>query len=185
MLFSIGAIILFADQNVALAAENNNSKFKIQNDLYIKSDVPVQVPFDINVTDEFNNTIPVSCDKTSNSLFEIGKTTVRCIAIDSQGTEMRDSFEVTIGYNIVQIPEWLKQTTDLWLKGSITETEYVKSINYLLEKQLMHIPHMESSRDSTSSDIPIWINTNSEKWVNGEITDDEFSIAIQWVLDHK
>lgn len=173
----ITAIIFITIDNEVYAEENKVSKIIIEDDLYIKSSTPIQVAFEIKATDKFNNTIPVNCDKTSNSVFELGKTTVRCIAIDSLGNQIRDSFEVTVGYDIVHIPKWFKQTTEFWITEKISENEYIEILDYLLDEQLIKIPSSKVSKESTDSSIPIWIKTNSEKWVNNEITNDEFSIA--------
>ena len=182
---AITTIIFTVINNEVYAEEENVTKITVEDDLYIKSSTPIQVAFEIKATDEFDNMVPVNCDKTPNSVFELGKTTVRCIAIDSLGNEVRDSFEVTVGYDIVHIPDWFKQTTEFWITEKISEREYVKTLDYLLEEQLMKIPTSKSSNKSANSSIPIWIETNSEKWVNNEITNDEFSIAIQWIVEHK
>ena len=181
----ITTIIFITIETEAYAEINKVSKIIVEDDLYIKSNTPIQVAFETKAIDEFDNKIPVNCDKTSNSIFELGKTTVRCIAIDSLGNELRDSFEVTIGYDIVHIPEWFKQTTEFWITEEISDREYVEILNYLLDEQLMKIPSSNSSNEKVSSSIPIWIETNSERWVNNEITNDEFSIAIQWIVEHK
>ena len=182
---AIAAVTFTAINNEAHAEGGNVSKITVEDDLYIKSNTPIQVAFETKATDKFDNMVPVNCDKTSNSVFELGKTTVRCIAIDSLGNEIRDSFEVTVGYDIVHIPEWFKQTTKFWITEKILEIEYVETLDYLLDKQLIKIPSSKSSKESVNSSIPIWIETNSEKWVNNEITNDEFSIVMQWIAEHK
>ncbi len=186
IIFLVITAIMFTIINDEIYAEEHNvSKIIVEDDLYIKSNTPIQVMFEIKAIDKFDNTVPVDCDKISNSVFELGKTTVRCIAIDSLGNEMRDSFEVTVGYDIVHIPKWFKQTTGFWVTEKISEKEYVETINYLLDEQLIKIPSSKSPKESVNSSIPVWIETNSEKWIKNEITDDEFSIAIQWIVEHK
>ena len=98
-LFVITGIIFTIIDNEGYAEENNTSKIMVEDDLYIKSSIPIKVTFETKATDKFDNIIPVNCDKTSNSVFELGKTTVRCIAIDSLGNEIKDSFQVTVGYD--------------------------------------------------------------------------------------
>ena len=185
VLFVITGIIFAAIDNEGYAEEGNTPKITVEDDIYIKSSMPIKVAFETKATDKFNNIVPVNCDKTSNSVFEVGKTTVRCIAIDSLGNEIRDSFQVTVGYDIVHIPKWFKQTTDLWITEKISVNEYSETLTYLLDEKIVKIPSSKSSKESIDSSIPIWIETNSEKWINNQITDDEFSIVIQWLVEHK
>ena len=154
-------------------------------DLYIESVNPVRVPFEVTAVDRTNNFIPVQCDKGSDSMFDIGKTKVRCMAIDSEGNQLRNSFVVTVGYNIIQIPEWFKQTTEFWSSNNMSNEEYFKTVEFLLEEKLMHMPQTKSPNNIAASTIPIWIKDNAGKWSNDEISNDEFSIGLQWMLDHK
>ena len=153
-------------------------------DLYVESKIPTKVPFHVAAIDSFNNSVPVECDKMLNSIFKMGKTTVRCYAIDIFGNERRSSFVVTVGYDIVQIPEWFKETTKFWISQNISDNEYFQTLNFLLNEQIMHIPYAKQHNDNSDANIPIWIKINAEKWTRGEISDDEFSIVIQWMLDH-
>ena len=162
-----------------------NSKIITNGDLYVESKTPIQIPFSVTATDGFNNPIPVECDKTSKTMFKTGKTTVRCMAVDSFGNEVRDSFVVTVGYEVVQIPNWLKQITQFWIMSDIPDAEYFQTLSFLLDEQIIHVPNTKAPKNIGYDEIPIWIKTNAEKWVKGEISDDEFSIGIQWMLDRR
>ena len=153
--------------------------------MYVESKEPINVPFYVTAKNNHNTPVLVECDKISNSLFEIGKTTVRCISSDSFGNEARESFVVTVGYNIVQIPNWFKQTTEYWLLHKMTDEQYFQTLEFLLESEIIHIPITKHSKEYTNSDIPVWIKTNAEKWINGKISNDEFSIGIQWILEKR
>ncbi len=188
VLFAVSVSVLFVGStNSIFAAEHpdiSTSKLTINGDVYIESKVPTQVPFKVIATDSFNNPIQVECDKTSNTLFKIGKTTVRCMAVDSLGNEIRDSFVVTVGYNIVQIPDWFKQTTEFWTTQTISDEEYFQTLQFLLDEQIIHVPYTKTPNDNKNPNIPVWIKTNAEKWTKGEMSDDEFSICIQWMLSN-
>ena len=153
-------------------------------DLYVESEFPSQVAFNIIAKDNANNELPVECDKTTNSFFEVGKTTVRCMAIDEFGNEIRDSFTITVGYNIVQIPNWFKQTTELWTTEKISDDSYTEILEFLLKEKIITIPMSKAPKDNNNVDLPIWINNTAEKWIKGDISNDEFSISIKWMLDH-
>jgi hypothetical protein len=175
--------VLFASNVDAFAEQVSRVSPKIiLGDVYAESKIPTQIPFRVTAVDSSNNPIPVECDKTQNSIFKTGKTTVRCVAIDSFGNEARGSFVVTVGYEIVQIPDWLKSTTQFWIDNTMSDGEYAHTMNYLLDKQIIHMPHTKASKNSTGSDIPVWIKENAKKWVKGGMSDDEFAIGIQWII---
>ena len=183
----IASVLFFGQVNTVFGdIESNLEEIKIiiDGDLYVESDIPSQVAFNVIAKDNASNELPVECDKTSNSFFEVGKTTVRCMTIDNFGNEVRDSFVITVGYNIVQIPNWFKQTTELWTTKKISDNSYIEIVEFLLKEKVITIPMSKAPKDNNNSDLPIWINNNAEKWIKGEISNDEFSISIKWMLDH-
>lgn len=182
------SILLAGNASDAFAVEQPTmyeSKIITNGDLYVESKIPTQIPFNVTAMDGFNSFIPVECDKTSKTMFKTGKTTVRCMAFDSFGNKTSDSFVVTIGYKIVQIPDWLKNITQFWISGSISDAQYFQTLSFLLDEQIIHVPYTKTPKNAGDYEIPIWIQTNAERWVNGDISDDEFSIGMQWLLDKK
>ena len=138
-------------------------------DLYVESTTPTKISFEVIAVDKFNKQIPVQCDKTSNSVFNVGKTTVRCMAIDSSGNEFRDSFEVTVGYSIVQIPDWFKHTTEYWISQNMSNEEYFETLEFLFDKEIIHLPQTKIPKENSEIQMPVWINTNAIKWTEGKI----------------
>ncbi|MGI9567019.1 MAG: plastocyanin [Nitrosopumilus sp.] len=185
-MLSVFVLIFAADEVFAIEKSDiiNKGEIIIYGGLYVESVVSTKVSFDVTAVDNFNESIPVQCDKTSDSIFDVGKTTVRCIAIDSLGNQLRESFVITVGYSIVQIPEWFKQTTEFWISQDMSDEEYIKTLEFLLDEKLMYLPQTKMPKENSELEIPVWINTNAVKWTEGEISNDEFSIGIQWMLDH-
>lgn len=155
----------------------------IMHDVYVDSDVPSRAPWKVKLVST-DQTISVYCDKTSESVFKMGKTTVHCTALDASGNESRSSLVVTVGYTVVHIPEWFKIPTGFWLDGKISDDEYVASIETLMRQGLLHIPAAKATGDSIQ-DVPAWVKQNSQKWTDGKISDDEFSICLQWLIKNK
>ncbi len=154
-----------------------------QGDIYKISTVPTPVSLSILATDDVDGQIRVDCDKTSKTIFQIGKTTVRCYTIDSAGNEARASFVVTVGDNFVKIPNWVKNLTQYWLNQQMSDEEYTTTLKYLMEQKIVHVPYSKQTTDDAASDVPIWIKTNSQKWIDGTMSNDEFSIGVQWMLE--
>jgi len=154
----------------------------IPKDIYVLSKNPVKVDFKVNALDNVNGKVHVQCDKIPGSIFKLGKTTVRCETEDSVGNKSRASFVVTVGYNIVQIPSWIKQPTKLWIENSIDDKTYAKTMGFLIKEQLVKIPFAKSPNYS-ESEIPVWIKTNAKSWIENKISDDEYSIMLQWLFN--
>ena len=189
IIFTVSLSVLFAGSvNDVFAVEQSTmlkSKIITNGDLYVESNIPTQIPFSVTAMDGFNNLIPVECDKTPKTMFKVGKTTVRCMAFDSFGNKATDSFVVTIGYEIVQIPDWLKNITQFWISGGISDDEYFQTLSFLLDEKIIHVPYTKMPKNSGDYEIPTWIKTHAERWVDGEISDDEFSIGMYWLLDRE
>ena len=169
-------------ENPSKIIDYESPKLFIPNDIYILSKNPIQVDFKVEAIDNVDGKVQVQCDKISGAIFKLGKTIVRCETKDSAGNTNRTSFIVTIGYNIVQIPSWIKQPTKLWIEDSIDDKTYAKTMGFLIKEQLVQIPFPKSPNYSESK-IPIWIKTNAKSWVDNEISDDEYSIILQWLLN--
>ncbi len=175
-LLGISLLITVIPNDLAVAQTNTKSL----QDVYVENDKPTKIPWGLtSVNSDYTESF--YCDKTPNSTFKLGKTTVRCIEYDANG-EYRSSFVVTVGYKIVQVPDWFKIPTLLWLDGIISDSEYFASVETMIQNGYMSIPQTKNLKNSET--IPIWIYQNSGKWANGEITDDEFSIGIQWLIEN-
>jgi len=174
----------FSNPVFAVKEKNTTSKFITNGDMYIQSKTPAHVWFNVKAIDEPNVNLSVNCDKISGQMFPIGKTTVRCEARDRAGNQITTSFTVTVGFTIVHIPEWVKNTASYWTSGKISDTEYTNALNYLLENKSMMMPQSKKTIAEQNIIMPVWIKKNSEKWANGQLSNDEFSIGIQWMLEH-
>lgn len=180
--FSLFLIPTAVNNAYASAEIAKSPKIIVPNHSFHDANEPVRVHFDVRALDYLGKSIPIQCDRYSGTVFDLGKTTVRCHAVDSFGNEARNSFVVTVGYDIVYIPSWLKNTTQFWLSGQMSDTEYTGMLEYLLENKILHVPYTTKSKDIIPSEIPSWIKTNSQNWVDGKASDDEFSIGIQWMI---
>ena len=81
----------------------------------------------------------------------------------------------------VQIPPWIKNNAKWWSEGKISDNDFVKGIQYLIQVGIMKIP--QTQLESTSSQqIPNWIKNNAGWWANDTITDDDFIKGIQYLI---
>ena len=154
-----------------------------QGDIYKISTIPTPVSLSILAVDDVDGQIRVDCDKTSKTIFQIGKTTVRCYTIDSAGNEARASFVVTVGDNFVKIPNWIKSVTQYWVNQQMSDREYAATLTYLMEQKIVYVPYSGQITHDPIWEVPIWIKTNSQNWIDGKSSVDEFSIGIQLMLE--
>jgi len=154
-----------------------------QGDIYKISTIPTPVSLSILAVDDVDGQIRVDCDKTSQTIFQIGKTTVRCYTIDSAGNEARASFVVTVGDNFVKIPDWVKNLTQFWINQQMSDEQYAATLTYLMEQKIVYVPFSGQITHEPTWEVPIWIKTNSQNWIDGKSSVDEFSIGIQLMLE--
>ena len=95
-----------------------------------------------------------------------------------------DSFEVTVGYNIVQIPDWLNTPQNIGHLKNMSNEEYFETLEFLFDEEIIHLPQTKVPKENSDIQIPVWINTNAIKWTEGKLSSDEFSVGIQWMLYH-
>ena len=57
----------------------------------------------------------------------------------------------------------------------------VKTIEYLIQYEIINIPYTESEGEMESS-IPEWVKNNTEWWIEGKISDTEFTSVLQYLV---
>ena len=183
--FSILLLQTSASNNVYAAESSDTVKpiITTQGDIYHVSTIPSPVSLSILAYDDVDGQIRVDCDATSNTMFAIGETTVRCYAVDSAGNEARASFVVTVGDNFVKIPDWVKNITQFWVNGQMSDKQYATTLSYLVEQKIVYVPFSGQATHDPIWEVPVWVKTNSQNWIDGKSSVDEFSIGIQLMLE--
>jgi len=131
--------LVFA-QTYSLVIDKEPPILLMPSDIYVTSSVPTQVPFSVKALDNVDGRVNVNCDKIPGQTFKMGKTVVRCEAYDSSKNRSQSSFVVTVGYEIVQIPSWVKTTTKFWASNSINDKTYSETIRYLIQEKIVKVP---------------------------------------------
>jgi plastocyanin len=90
------------------------------------------------------------------------------------------TFELTDGQSIA-IPQWVKDGARWWSAGSITDSEFIDSIEYLAKEKIISIQKTSSVEQSES--IPTWVKTSASWWADGMITDKEFARGLQYLAN--
>ncbi len=81
----------------------------------------------------------------------------------------------------IVIPNWIRNNAKWWHDGSIDDNTFVQGIQYMIQNNIMQVPHGTSS-SSGSNIIPAWIKNNAGWWADGTIDDNTFVQGIQYMI---
>ena len=80
------------------------------------------------------------------------------------------------------VPEWIKNNAGWWADGTISESEFVLAIQFLIKENVIEIPQDIQVTQSQSDGIPDWVKNTALWWSQGVISDGEFVNAIQFLI---
>jgi len=86
--------------------------------------------------------------------------------------------------NIPQVvPSWIKNTAGWWANDQIPDDEFVESIQFLVENNIINVKSSEN-RYATLQVIPSWVKNTAGWWANDQIPDEEFLKGINFLIDN-
>ena len=88
---------------------------------------------------------------------------------------------VTQSASAESIPEWVKSNAGWWADGTISESEFVSAIQFLIKEGIMVVPPTTVSAQQ-SDGIPEWVKNTASWWSQGAISDSEFVSGIQHLI---
>ncbi|MGY5150004.1 MAG: hypothetical protein ACW9W3_08055 [Candidatus Nitrosopumilus sp. bin_68KS] len=97
-------------------------------------------------------------------------------------------------------PDWVRQSTELWVNDEITDSEFFTFIESVLSKKLIvdemetnenlkHAAKMvindfpELDKQNYSELVPFWVKDRAEWWIDGKITDSQFLRTIHYLRE--
>ena len=89
--------------------------------------------------------------------------------------------ETTFVVSKPTIPNWIKNNANWWYSNSISDSEFLKGIEHLINENMLILPETNPNSSSGQS-IPNWIKNNANWWQNGIISDDEFLKSLEYLL---
>ncbi len=114
------------------------------------------------------------------------------------GTDMSEylnKLETLSGKQQTLIPEWIKNNAGWWAEDSISESDFIQGIQYLIKENILSIPdiaEVDSQLElkdekramglEREMNVPDWIKNNAGWWAEGTITENEFINAIQYLI---
>jgi len=81
-----------------------------------------------------------------------------------------------------EVPSWVKTNAGWWADGTISESEFLSGIEFLITNDIIVVPSTTVSSESSDDGVPAWVKTNAGWWADGTITDGEFVNGIQHLI---
>jgi len=81
----------------------------------------------------------------------------------------------------IEIPSWIKNNAQWWHEGKITDSDFTRGIQYLIQSKIM-IVLPENSTMIKENKIPVWVKNDAGWWANGIISNSEFVAGIQYLI---
>jgi len=79
------------------------------------------------------------------------------------------------------VPEWIKNNARWWSSDQISDSEFIRGIEHLMEKNIIVIPDSVKSQ-STGQNVPFWIKNTAEWWSQDIVSNDEFVAALEFLV---
>ena len=77
------------------------------------------------------------------------------------------------------VPDWVKNTAGWWATDSISETEFVNAIEFLVKEDIIQVDASQTSE--TSQGVPSWVKNTAGWWATDVISETEFVNAIEYL----
>jgi hypothetical protein len=81
---------------------------------------------------------------------------------------------------VIHIPDWVKKNAGWWVDGTLSNTDFLKGIEYLIQQGIISVSH--TAKQQSSDKIPDWIKQNAAWWSEGKIDDKTFVGGIQYLI---
>ena len=89
----------------------------------------------------------------------------------------------SISFEVIStdIPSWIKDSAKSWASSSISNSEFLGGIEYLIKEGIIIVPSTESSFTFNST-IPSWIKNNALWWTDDKISNEDFINSLQFLI---
>ncbi|HXV66888.1 MAG TPA: peptidase [Nitrosopumilaceae archaeon] len=79
------------------------------------------------------------------------------------------------------VPDWIKNNARWWSSDQISDSEFIRGIQHLIDKKIIVIQNSVKSQNAVG-DVPIWIKNTAKWWSQDIVSDDEFVAAIEFFV---
>ena len=79
------------------------------------------------------------------------------------------------------VPTWVKNTAGWWANNQIPDSEFIKSLQFLIENEIIKI-ETTNSKQTNMQTVPTWVKNTAGWWANNQIPDSEFLKGIDFLI---
>lgn len=80
------------------------------------------------------------------------------------------------------IPDWIKTYAKYWATGDLSDSEFMRGLDFMLSNNIIVIPHLDYSEKNSVSEIPFWFRNTAQWWANDLISQQEFINSIKYLI---
>jgi hypothetical protein len=80
------------------------------------------------------------------------------------------------------ISPWIKNNAGWWADGMISDNDFVKGIQFLIENGIIQVGFVDPTESPTENVIPSWIKNSARWWATNQISDEEFIRGLQFLI---
>ncbi len=95
---------------------------------------------------------------------------------------------------ILYVPEWIKNSVEMWNEDKINDDAFIQVIQFLVQEQIIDIPielnisevndtNIRIFEEEKITRVPDWVKDSAGWWVEGLLSDEEFIDAIKFLLE--
>ena len=88
----------------------------------------------------------------------------------------------------ITIPAWVKNSAGWWSDGLIDDHEFISSIEYMLDNNIMIIHSgndtQQKNTDGDDQGIPAWVKNSAGWWSDGLLGDEEFINSLKYMISN-
>ena len=94
-----------------------------------------------------------------------------------------DSFVKTLSFVVSNptIPDWIKNNAKWWSSNTVSDSEFIDGLEYLIEEGLITV-YPGTPISISEQEIPDWIKNNAKWCANDQISDEDFVKSIQYLV---
>lgn len=96
------------------------------------------------------------------------------------GMQEEQSVNKQLAETKIHIPNWIKKNAGWWVNGTISSTDFLNGIEFLIKHGIISIPYTEKQHNVDK--IPNWVKQNAALWYEGKIDDKTFAAGIQYLI---
>ena len=83
------------------------------------------------------------------------------------------------------IPLWVKQTALWWNQGNSADKEFINSLSFLINKNIIQISDLSSPEKIKEEKVPDWVKNTAGWWAQDQISEEEFVNAIKYLIKNQ